>query len=102
MADNDETVYIRNEHGTIHSVPKAHYEHYLTQRSHDTGKLYPLPGWSVITEAQARKDNPQLFGKPDPRIVFTDEELIRHHQRQKLLRELRGDDIVAPEAPDGK
>lgn len=83
------TVYVKNERGAVQSVTRDHYEHYLTQRSTDTGKDYPLPGWEKITEAEAKKANPQLFGKPDPNIVFTDEELIRHYNRQKLLAELR-------------
>jgi hypothetical protein len=96
----DEVVYVTNEEGAVHSVTREHYLEYLVTRT-NAGRVFPLPGWKIITEAEAKKTNPQLFGKPDPRIVFTDEELIRHHNRQKLLAELRGNDVL-PASPDAR
>jgi hypothetical protein len=98
--DLPETVYVRNEDGAVHSVTREHYLEYLVTRT-NAGRTFPLPGWSIVTETEAKKSNPQLFGKPDPTIVFTDEELIRHHSRQKLLAELRGVDVL-PEVPNAK
>jgi hypothetical protein len=87
--DPNETVYVRNERGAVHSVTRAHYEHYLTQQSQDTGKHYPLPGWALITEKEAREANPQLFGEWDDRIVFTDDEIARAVQREEAIKKFR-------------
>jgi hypothetical protein len=89
MSDPLETVYVRNERGAVHSCTRAHYEHYLTQQSQDTGKHYPLPGWELIDEAEARKANPQLFGEWDDRIVFTDDEIVRQLQREEAIKKFR-------------
>jgi hypothetical protein len=83
-----DTVYVRNEEGAVHSVTREHYEKYLVQRT-NAGRTFPLPGWTEITEAEAKKNHPQLFGKPDPTIVYTDEELIRAAQRAETLAKLR-------------
>lgn len=89
MSDPNETVYVRNERGAVHSVTRYHYEHYLTQQSNDTGKHYPLPGWSLVDEDEARKANPQLFGEWDDQIVFTDDELARQALREEAIQKLR-------------
>ena len=86
-----DVVYIKNEKGGIQSVTQDHYERYLTTRGVDGG-VFPLPGVTVITEAQARKANPQLFGAHDPQVVFTDEELARKLKRQRDHRELYAED----------
>jgi hypothetical protein len=93
--DPTETVYVKNELGMVHSVTRAHYEHYLTQQSQDTGKRYPLPGWALVTEKEAREANPQLFGEWDDRIVFTDDEIARAVQREEAIKKFRRGQGVA-------
>ena len=85
---SDETVYVRNEEGAVHSVTREHYDHYLVQTT-NAGRTYPLPGWSLITEDEARQANPQLFGEWDDRVVYTDDEVARMVARQKALDEWR-------------
>jgi hypothetical protein len=81
------TVYIRNAYGVVHSVSDEHYEKYLTQRS-DNGKLYPLPGWAVIEEDEAREADPRLFGAPDPNVVPNLAEIKLERERLALKREI--------------
>lgn len=85
--DPDETVYVKNEHGAVHSCTRAHYAEYLTQRT-NAGGVYPLPGWKVLTEAEARKEAPTMFGAPDPNIILNDSEVHRELMRAKELAEL--------------
>lgn len=83
------TVYIRNERGGVQSVTEEHFDKYLTAASgSNDGGRFPKPGITVITEADAKKEHPALFGKPDPQVVFTDDELARQLTRKKQLREL--------------
>lgn len=89
-AEKNETIYVRNEEGGVHSVDQEHYDKYLTQTT-NAGNTFILPGWEKISEAQARKSHPQLFGEPDPDVYLSDEELVRAAQRKKLLAEIRGD-----------
>lgn len=46
--------YIRNESGTVHSVA-------------DDADI--LDGWDTVTEAEARAENPALFGDTTPEPV---------------------------------
>lgn len=82
------TKYISFEGGDVQSVTDEHYELYLTAHS-SSGKSYPKLGFAEHTEAEARELNPRLFGAPDERIVYTDDELIRAAQRQETLAKLR-------------
>lgn len=81
------TIYIRNEKGGIQSVDEDHYRTYLTTKGVDGG-VFPLPGVTILSEAEAREANTQLFGVHDPQVVFTDDELARKLKRQRDLREL--------------
>ena len=83
--------FVRNEEGGVQSVTQEHHDKYLTTTT-NAGRTFILPGWEIITEAQAKKAHPQLFGEPDPAIYLSDEELVRAAQRKKLLAELRGTD----------
>lgn len=83
-------VYVRNAFGVVHSATEADYEKYLTQRS-DNGQLYPLPGWTVLTEAEAREASPQLFGAPDPNVVPNLEEMKLMRERLAFQRELEAE-----------
>ena len=84
------TTYIRNAFGVVHSVTDEHYEKYLTQRG-DNGELYPLPGWAVIKESEARKAHPQLFGAPDPNVVPNLTEIKLERERLALRHELEAE-----------
>lgn len=95
--DPDEAVYIKNERGAVHSVTRSHYDLYLTQTSPDTGKTYPLPGWAVITEEEARELNPQLFGVADPRITYTSKELKEMYEQKKMYDALFSEDQAPKE-----
>lgn len=83
-------VYVRNAYGVVHSVTEADYEKYLTQRS-DNGQLYPLPGWAVIDEDEARAAHPQLFGAPDPNVVPNLTEIKLERERIALRKELEAE-----------
>lgn len=85
------TKFIRNEEGGIHSVTDEHYDKYLTERT-AAGNVFMLPGYTVVTEKEAKAAHPQLFGAADPQIRFTDDELVRVAQRKKLLAELYADE----------
>lgn len=88
--DPEEPVYVRNERGAVQSVTREHFDTYLTQVSQDTGLRYPLPGWEVVDEEEAREENPQLFGAHDPRISYTAAELTQQYQQRQMLEELYG------------
>lgn len=87
------TVYLRNEKGGIQSVTDEHYAKHLTVGTNDGG-TFPIPGITVITEKEARAAHPQLFGAPDPQIVFTDDELARALERKRRLKELFAQDAA--------
>ena len=81
------TRYIRNEEGGVHSVTEEHFQ----ERLHETtpaGNRYMLPGWSEISEAQAKKAHPQLFGAPDPGVVYTSKELKEVRDRLEWEKQL--------------
>lgn len=86
--------YVRNEEGAVQSVTEEHFQ----ERLHETtnaGRRFLLPGWVELNEDEAREAHPQLFGAADPKITFTDDELIRALQRKRMLAELHGE--TAPE-----
>ncbi len=85
------TRYVRNEEGVIQSVTDEHFEQRLHTRT-NAGRSFLLPGWAEVDEKTAQKEHPQLFGKPDPQVTFTDDELIRAIQRKKMLAELHAAD----------
>lgn len=85
---SDKVRYIESETGGVHSVTEEHFNKYLMTEPNNNGKSYLLPGFQEITEAQAKKKHPQLFGEPDPQIVYTDEELVRAAQRKETLDKL--------------
>lgn len=84
------TKYVRNEEGGVHSVTDEHFEKVLHTTT-KAGNTFLLPGWTEITEAEAKKAHPQLFGVPDPNVYLSDEEAARAATREKALRELRGE-----------
>jgi hypothetical protein len=59
--------YIKNPGGQVHSITDEHYES-LLEGDGDTEQRYLPHGYSDVTEAQARKAHPQLFGEPDPAV----------------------------------
>jgi hypothetical protein len=83
------THYVRNERGHIHSVDEDHFQNRLHVTT-DAGNQFLLPGWSEVDEAVARKENPQLFGEPDPEVTAAktvaelEAELKRREQLQAL------------------
>ncbi len=85
--------YIRNEHGSIHSVEDDHYDEYLTTTT-PSGNVFLKPGFTEVTEDDARSENPQLFGEHDPAIVYTAGEMAERRQREQLIAEF-GDPTVA-------
>ncbi len=82
--------YIRNENGHVHSVDHDHFENVL--HTQVRGKLYLRAGVTEITEAEARKANPQLFGARDRSIVHNSKELNELRMRRDWERELRDDE----------
>jgi hypothetical protein len=83
-------IYIRNAFGVVHSVDEYTYGEYLTQRA-DNGQVYPLPGWAVISEDEARAAHPQLFGAPDPNVVPNLTEIKLERERLALRREIEAE-----------
>lgn len=65
----DDILWVRNEEGAVHDVTRAHADEYLYETT-NAGRRFLLPGWSIVTEDEARESNPQLFGVPDPRIIY--------------------------------
>lgn len=88
----EDILYIENENGGVHDVTRAHADEYLYEVT-NAGRRFMLPGFSIITEAQARKANPQLFGAPDTRIIFNAAE--RKDVRDRMAFEA---EMVAEEA----
>ena len=84
------TVYLRTPLGGIHSLEKDVYEQYYTQRAED-GELYPLAGYTVLKESEARKAHPQLFGAPDPRIVPNIHEIKAMREQIAFHKELEAE-----------
>ena len=89
MSD-DTTKYIENEAGGVTAVTLEHFEAYL-QETTNAGRTYLLHGYKELTAAEAKKRNPQLFSVPDPRVVLTDDELVRAANRKKLLAEIHAE-----------
>lgn len=58
--------YVKNEFGGIHAVTEAHFNglHLITPN----GTKVLQPGWSEVTEDDARAAHPQLFGAWDPDV----------------------------------
>lgn len=81
------TKYIRNEEGGVTSVTDEHFENVLQETS-ESGRRYLRHGWSEITEEEARKAHPQLFGAPDPQVTYTPQELALALQQKRMLDEL--------------
>lgn len=96
--DPNAPVYVRNEEGGVQAVTQAHYDKYCTTRT-NAGNVYPLPGWSVITEAEARKAEPRLFGHSDPRVRFTAREAKERWEQQQHLETLRKAELAELGAP---
>lgn len=88
IEDDPNVVYIRNASGGVTSVTPQHYNTYLTVRS-ESGQVFPKPGYEVLTAAQAKAANPQLFGVADPRVVYTREELATRLRMEKDIKELQ-------------
>ncbi|MCU1598537.1 MAG: hypothetical protein JWQ47_2276 [Glaciihabitans sp.] len=85
------TRYVKNEEGGIHSVTDEHFENVLHETT-AAGNTFILPGWSEISEAEARKAHPQLFGRPDPSVTYTVDELHQQVERKQMLDELYAPD----------
>lgn len=84
------TKYVKNELGVIHSVTDDHFDTVLHETT-DSGGKYLLHGWSEVKEAEAKKEAPHLFGKPDPAVVYTSKELKEVRDRQQWEKELAAD-----------
>ena len=88
------TKYIRNEDGGVASVTDEHFENVLHETS-EGGRRYLKHGFSEISETEARKAHPQLFGAPDPQISYTQKELAEAVQRKQMLDELHEPNVGA-------
>ena len=91
------THYVKNEEGAIHSVTDEHFDKYLHETT-AAGNSFMLPGWSEVKEADAKEANPQLFGKPDPQVVYTSKELKEVKERREWDAELAADEAVTAES----
>lgn len=89
--DPEAVRYVQSEYGGVHSVTQAHYDTYLTVTT-QAGGTYLLPGWRDLTEAQARKAHPQLFGAADPAIRRSGREVADELATKKALAELLADE----------
>ena len=92
------TKYVKNEEGAIHSVTDEHFEKYLHETT-PAGNRFMLPGWSEVKEADAKKAHPQLFGKPDPQVVYTSKELKEVKERLAWDAEIAADEAADPTTP---
>lgn len=92
------TKYVKNEEGAVHSVTDEHFDKVLHETT-AAGRSFLLPGWSEVSEKEARKAHPQLFGKPDPAIVYTSKELKEVRERREWERELADDTSVETTEP---
>jgi hypothetical protein len=90
------TKYVRNEHGGIHSVTDEHFENVLLSEKSAGGQYFLQLGWTEITEEEARREHPHLFGKPDPQITYNQAELNAQLERKRGLDELYGAGILEP------
>lgn len=79
--------YVRNENGFIHSVDDEHFENVLHFTS-PTGRRHMLSGWSEVDEKTARKEEPTLFGAPDPNVRMTAAEIQDARQRRQWEQEI--------------
>jgi hypothetical protein len=89
-----DTLYVRNAGGGVIACTRAHFDKYLCVLDEE-GNSYTRHGYKLLNEGQARAARPQLFGKLDPQIMFTDDELVRAATRRKLLDELFPEDAKA-------
>jgi hypothetical protein len=92
------TKYIKNAAGGVQAVTDEHYKQYLTVRD-EAGNDQPKPGYSLLNEKTARKENPQLFGETDPNIVYTAKELIAKRKYAEDLAAYKAADAQANAEP---
>lgn len=81
--------YVKNDNGNVHSVDGEHFDLYCHAEGRG-GRRFLKPGWSEITEAEARAEHPQLFGARDRKIIRTAKELKEIKERRELEREIAG------------
>ncbi|MFT8358551.1 hypothetical protein [Bifidobacterium aquikefiri] len=86
--------YIRNAAGGVQAVSDEHYSKYLTVKD-EAGNEQPKPGYSVLTEKAARKENPQLFGETDPNVIYTMKELVTKRKYAENLAAFKAADAQA-------
>lgn len=85
MSNTEAVHYVENENGGVHSVTTDHLQTYLQTEPSPAGKRYLLPGWSELTEKQARAKHPQLFGAPDPSIRLNAKERAEAEAQQEYV-----------------
>lgn len=62
-------VYLKLPGGTVHSVSEEDWEKYHSVVVEGGRRVPATPGVTELTEAQARKIHPALFGQSDPRVL---------------------------------
>jgi hypothetical protein len=92
------TKYIKNAAGGVQAVTDEHYAKYLTVKD-EAGNEQPKPGYTLLTEKQAHKENPQLFGETDPNIIYTAKELVAKRKYAEDLAAYKAADAQANAAP---
>lgn len=88
----EKPIYVRNPKGGVHSVSQEHYEALLEEDG-------TLPkNWSKLTEADAKKANPALFGLDENGQPIPSQEPVSKDEAGSLLREL----VAQLKAGEGK
>lgn len=59
--------YVRNPAGAVHSVTDEQYEAML-EGDGETSERYLPHGYTELSDADAKKAHPQLFGAKDPQV----------------------------------
>lgn len=92
------TKYIKNAAGGVQAVTDEHYKQYLTVKD-EAGNEQAKPGYTLLTEKQAHKENPQLFGETDPNIIYTAKELVAKRKYAEDLAAYKAADAQANAEP---
>lgn len=62
-------VYLKLPNGTVHSVTDEDWEKYHSVVVDGDKRVPSTPGVTKVTENEAKKTHPALFGDPDPRVL---------------------------------
>lgn len=90
----DDILYVRNENGGVQDVTREFADLNLYETT-NAGNKFLLPGWAIITEQEARKAHPQLFGVADPSIRMTAAERKESRDRAAFEAEAEAEDAAA-------